>query len=234
MYDQGMATIALCEAYGLTKDKRLLEPATQAMQFIVKAQHPQVGGWRYQPRSGADTSVFGWQYMALRSAELAGLPVPKETFEMADKWLDKVAGGKQGGLYGYAGPGGNQGAMIATGMFSRQLAGLPPDDPRMREGAGFMKTHPINVRSVDWYYLYYGTLALYQHQGKIWEDWNTRMKETLTTLQHKTGDQAGSWDPSGGHGSRMGRAVVTALGTLSLEVYYRILPVYGFRPKTEE
>jgi hypothetical protein len=30
----------------------------------------------------------------------------------------------------------------------------------------------------------------------------------------------------------MGRAVTTAFATLSLEVYYRILPIYGFRKET--
>lgn len=234
MYDQGMATIALCEAYGLTQDETLLEPAEKAVAFVVAAQHKQTGGWRYQPRSGSDTSVFGWQYMALKSADLAGLEVPEETMANADRWLDKVAGGKHGGLYGYAGPGGNQGAMIATGMFSRQLAGVPPTDPRMREGALYMKVHPISAKAVDFYYLYYGSLALYQHQGEIWEDWNDRMKETLTSIQHKTGDDAGSWDPQGTHGGAMGRAVATALGALSLEVYYRILPIYGFADRREE
>lgn len=234
MYDQGMATIVLCEAYGLTKDKRLLAPASKAVEFIVAAQDAKTGGWRYSPRSGSDTSVFGWQYMALRSAEMAGLPVSKEIFGIADTWLDKVAGGPHGGIYGYDKPGGKQGAMIATGMFSRQLAKVPPDDPRMGEGARFMQVNPINAKNVDWYYLYYGTLALYQHQGQIWEEWNTRMKDTLTALQHRTGEHAGSWDPSGSHGGSMGRAVVTALGTLSLEVYYRILPIYGFRTAEEE
>jgi len=234
MYDQGMATIVLCEAYALSGDKRLLEPAIKAVDFIVKAQDPR-GGWRYQPRSGADTSVFGWQYMALRSAQLAGIPVPDGTLEKADTWLDQVGGGQQGGIYGYQGPGETPSpALVGTGMFARQLAGMPPHLPKMQEGARYMQAHPIKADSVDWYYLYYGTLALYQHQGKIWEEWNARMKETLTSLQHKTGASAGSWDPSGSHGSRMGRAVVTAMGTLSLEVYYRILPVYGFRPVTEE
>jgi hypothetical protein len=223
MYDQGMATIALCEAYGLTK----------AVSFSIAAQDRNTGGWRYQPRSGSDTSVFGWQYMGLRSAQLAGLTDMAESISnclvRADKWLDAVGGGQHGGIYGYTQKGGSQGAMLATGMFCRQLAKVPPTDPRMAEGAQFMKVNPLSP-NLDYYYLYYGTLAMYQHQGAVWDEWNDRMKKILLEQQRNGGDEEGSWDPKGTHGNEMGRAVVTALATLSLEVYYRILPIYGYRP----
>ncbi|MEI6150359.1 MAG: hypothetical protein WCS01_14760, partial [bacterium] len=77
-------------------------------------------------------------------------------------------------------------------------------------------------------------LALYQHQGEVWEEWNTRMKTVLPPLQRKTGADAGSWDPQGQHGGQMGRCVTTAIGALSLEVYYRFLPMYGYRSADEE
>lgn len=235
MYDHGMATIAICEAFGVTKDPALKEPASKAVQFLEKAQDAKAGGWRYSPNSGSDTSVFGWQYMGLKSAELAGIDVSPLVLANADKWLDKVGGGKHGGLYGYTSPGGSQKAMIPTGMFCRQLAKVPPADPRMKEGADFMRMRPITNRNIDYYYLYYGTLALYQHQGKVWEDWNTRMKEVLPEIQEKTGADAGSWAPGGAnHGNQMGRVVTTGIATLSLEVYYRILPIYGFRDADEE
>ena len=90
---------------------------------------------------------------------------------------------------------------------------------------------PMNVRNPDFYYVYYGTLALYQHQGPIWKDWNEKLKTNLIRLQGKTGDKQGSWDPGSGHGAAGGRVVSTAFGVLSLEVYYRLLPMYGFRNK---
>lgn len=235
MYDHGMATIALTEAFRMTDDPRLRQAATNAVTFIVKAQDTATGGWRYQPRSGGDTSVFGWQYMALRSAGLAGIPVEDKVFKNADRWLDRVAGGKHRGIYGYQQPENTRPAMIATGMFCRQLSKVPPTHPSMKEGALFLRGHPIDGRKMDMYYLYYGTLCLYQHQGQVWEAWNETMQKSLLGSQHKTGDLAGSWDPSkAGFGDRMGRAVSTAMATLSLEVYYRILPIYGFRADEEE
>ena len=65
MYDHGIASIALAEAYGLTKDPALREAVEKLTGFIVRAQNPQTGGWRYQPGDAGDTSVLGWQVMAL-------------------------------------------------------------------------------------------------------------------------------------------------------------------------
>ena len=232
MYAHGIAAIALCEAYGVTKDPALKEPAEKAIQLIVAAQSPTKGGWRYSPSPGdADTSVTGWQYMALHSARMAGIEVEESVFDSARRWFDHAGGGRHGGLYGYTGPQNNNQIMTATGMFCRQLDLTPPTDPRMPESAQALKMRPISVSNPAYYYLYYGTLALYQHQGPIWTDWNDRMKETLPTLQKKTGAEAGSWDKGAGHAATGGRVVSTTLATLSLEVYYRLLPMYGFRNK---
>jgi hypothetical protein len=61
MYAHGLATIAMCEAYGMTADPRLKAPAQAAIDFIRAAQSDN-GGWRYEPRQGGDTSVVGWQF----------------------------------------------------------------------------------------------------------------------------------------------------------------------------
>jgi hypothetical protein len=228
MYDHTIATIALCEAYGLTKDKELLEPCRKAVAFLVAAQEQKLGGWRYDPNEDSDTSVLGWAYMALKSAELAGIDLPKETFSRADTWLKGVSGGKFGGIYGYQKPEKKREAMVATGMFCRQLGGVPANDPGMHEGMGYIATHPLSAEELDYYYMYYGTLVMYQNQGPIWEEWNERMKEIVLAAQHKSGSKRGTWDPEKWYGFQMGRVVSTAISTLSLEVYYRILPIYGF------
>src|SRR5439155_17792091 len=56
MYSHGLATIAMCEAYGLTSDPRLKVSAQLAIDYIQKAQHDG-GGWRYAPNQAGDTSV---------------------------------------------------------------------------------------------------------------------------------------------------------------------------------
>ena len=228
MYDHSIATIALCEAYNLTSDDALLEPSKRAVEFLLKAQNKELGGWRYIPGKDSDTSSLGWAYMALRSAQMAGIEVPKEAFEKADSWLKSVSGGKAGGVFGYRKHEAKRPAMVATGMFCRQLAGVPKTDPSMHEGASYLSTHPLDAEEIDFYYMYYGTLVLYQQQGPVWEKWNARMKAVLLAKQHKKGRKAGSWDPAMWYDVQMGRVGATACGTLSLEVYYRLLPMYGF------
>ena len=66
MYSHGLATIALCEAYGLSGDKQAGVAAQRAVNFILTAQNPNDGGWRYNPKDPGDTSVVGWQLMALK------------------------------------------------------------------------------------------------------------------------------------------------------------------------
>jgi len=227
LYSHAIATIALCEAYGLTKDPKLKKPAERAIAYTIASQDPGLGGWRYTPRKGSDTSVTGWQYMALHSARMAGLEVPDEPFTLARGFLDKVASGKYGGVYGYQKRGEVWHPMVATGMFCRQLDLVPPSHPQMQESARLLKRYPVKATNTDLYYIYYATLALYQHQGPIWKTWNEQLQEILPTIQNTDG----SWDPSSGETRDGGRIISTALATLSLEVYYRLLPMYGFRNK---
>ena len=67
MYAHGQGAIVLCEAFLMTGDEVFRDPAQRAVDFIVKAQHS-AGGWRYSPGERGDTSVLGWQLMALQSA----------------------------------------------------------------------------------------------------------------------------------------------------------------------
>jgi Tol biopolymer transport system component len=228
MYDQGMATMALAEAYGLSRDPALREPLQRAVDFIVKAQNKKDGGWRYKPGEGGDTSVFGWQVMALSSAQALGINVPDETFEKARSWLKRVSGGKNKGLFGYTGSSPTA-TMTAEGMFCSQLLGVEQADTRMLESAEFIGRTKLDENgSPFFYYVYYSTLSLYHHHGDTWNVWNRLLKENLLQSQVKHGDLKGTWKPTGKHSGEMGTLTTTALATLALEVYYRYLPRYEY------
>ena len=227
-YAHGIAAIALCEAYGLTKDPKLKEPATKAIQYILNSQDKKGGGWRYQPGQAGDLSATGWHYMALHSGRMAGIEIPDGVFARGREFISSVSGGTHNGIYGYTGPSSNHPAMTATGMFLRQLDLTPPTDPRQQESAALIKSRMLKANKVDFYFDYYATLSLYQHQGPVWTEWNENLKKIYITLQHKTGANKGSWDPKGKHVNPGGRVLATGLAVLSLEVYYRLLPMYGF------
>jgi hypothetical protein len=228
MYDHAIATIVLCEAYTLTRDPALAEPVRQAVAFLIQAQEQTLGGWRYVPGQDSDTSVLGWAYMALKSAEMAGVQVAPNVIQRAQGWLARVAGGASGGIFRYQPVDRERPAMIATGMFCRQLDGADIHDPAVQESVDYIMTHPLDGADLDYYYLYYATLAAYQYGGTAWDEWNVRMKSILPGLQQKTGRHKGTWETRQWYGSQMGRVVTTAISTLSLEVYYRLLPIYGF------
>ena len=237
MYDHGIAAIAVAEAYSLTKDPRLRPVVERIVDFTVRAQNPKTGGWRYSPygekgyNDRGDLSVTGWQIMALKSAQIGGVPVPAETFDRARGFMDLVGGGRNKGTYGYYTSNDPTSAMVAEGMFVQQLLGVPPTDPRMDESARFLERELPSPRQVsyNYYFWYYGCLAMHQHQGPVWERWNARLRPILLKGQIDRSDRSdldGSWDPAGQWGSNAGRCVVTAMAALSLEVYYRYLPLY--------
>jgi hypothetical protein len=226
MYDHGIASAALAEAYGLSKDEKLAGTVKNIVEFIIQAQNKQTGGWRYKPGDEGDTSVFGWQMLALHNARLAKINVPAATLELADRWLIRVCSGQHGGLYGYDSKKPKP-AMTAEGMFCRQLLGASPEEPRMEESAAYLIASLPDVKKTDFYYWYYGTLALHNHQGPAWETWNKKLKHILLAAQLKDGSERGSWQPTGLWSKESGRVVTTAMSALMLEVYYRYLPLQG-------
>jgi hypothetical protein len=226
MYGHGMASIALCEAYGMTRDPKLREPAQKALDYIVKAQHGPSGGWRYKPQQPADTSVVGWQVMALKSGEMAGLSVPPKTFEGVRRWLESVEANRPtGGLFGYQSTTPTP-AMTAQGLLCLQYLGTRRDDPRMRAGTDYLLQHLPQPEADSSYYWYHATQVMYHMQGKHWKAWNGKLRDLLVSTQATQGGLAGSWDPVDTREKPGGRLYATALRLLMLEVYYRHLPLY--------
>jgi hypothetical protein len=227
LYSHGIAAIALCEAYGMSRDEELKEPARKSLDFIVSAQHKASGGWRYTPNTSADTSVVGWQMMALKSGEMAGLSIAPPVYANVDRWLKKVEG-KQGvsGTFGYVNRSASP-AMTAEGLLSLQFMGTDRNSPRMRGGADYLlKNLPERSQKRTSYYWYYGTQVMYHMQGKYWKAWNESLRDMLVETQITTGQHAGTWHPRDNWESRGGRVYATSLKLLMLEVYYRHLPLY--------
>ncbi len=232
MYAHGQAAIALCEAYALTGDEQLRDPAQRALSFIVRAQHRE-GGWRYEPGQPGDTSVVGWQLMALKSGQMAYLHVPTKTFELAGVYLDKAQHDKDGSRYCYQPRNRMNATMTAEGLLCRQYLGWEQEHPGLKKGVAWMlKEHAPDRKKPNIYYWYYATQVMHHFGGDSWTKWNARMRSALVDMQRKTGPAAGSWDPvgsgeQGGFADRGGRLFMTSLAACILEVYYRHMPIYG-------
>ena len=232
LYVQGLAGIVLSESYAMTQDKRLAMPAQAALNFIMSAQDPVGGGWRYQPKQPGDTSAVGWQLMALKSGHMAFLKVDPLTIKRAVGFLNAVQGA-DGATYGYTDPGNGYGTS-AVGLLCRMYLGWKKDNPALQTGvARLAKAGP----NADLYYDYYATQILHHMEGDMWVGWNTKMRDMLVTTQSKKGHEAGSWFEGyeKGHGPEYGgRLYCTSLATMILEVYYRHLPIYGQQSVDEE
>ena len=99
-------------------------------------------------------------------------------------------------------------------------------DPASVEAVQYMLQSLPKRTDYNLYYWYYGTLAMYQYGGDAWDQWNSRSRDLIISLQTTSGPLAGSWEPSSRWGSYGGRLYTTAVSTLCLEVYYRLLPLY--------
>ncbi len=232
MYSHGLATICMCEAYGLSKDPTVGGPAQQALNYIVKAQNATTGGWHYAPGGTGDTSVVGWQVMALKSGMMAGLEVPSTTIEGAHKWLNSVKSGSAGGLFGYV-AGGSTPQMTSVGLLCSQYLGMKKEDPAMAEGvANMMANLPNPDAGQSIYYWYYATQVMHNVPGPDWDAWNRKMRKQLIDTQSRKGCAEGSWDPAKDQFCDAGgRLMITSLSALTLEVYYRYLPLYQLDEK---
>ncbi len=237
IYNHALGSMALCEAYAVTRDYRYKDPAQKAVDYIRTTQNKGLG-WKYEAGSGLnDTSVTGWMVLALKAAKTAGLTVDQSMFDGAINWFDRVT--NPAGKTGYMRPG-DDGSVIrgvnekweklptmtAVGVICRIFCGQSRRDPKILKGVEILMSNlpdwnkPKNNK-VDMYYWYYATYAMFQYGGKKWQTWNVAMKKSLLDTQRVGGCPDGSWDPVGKWGMVGGRVYTTAINALTLEIYYR-------------
>jgi hypothetical protein len=237
MYCHGMATLAMSEAYAMTGDQRMRAYVERAIQYTISSQDRGTGGWRYQPADQGDMSQFGWQVMALKSAELAGISIPGETRAGMIRFLRSVSKGEHGGLASYRPTERASETMTAEALSCRFFLGIQQDERAVHEATNYLSQRLPSGGQANLYYWYYGTIGLFQAERvpsgigqelnqTIWPQWNAALQQQLLTRQERSGDDAGSFSPETVWGSYGGRVYSTALATLCLEVYYRYLPVY--------
>ncbi len=216
-YSHGMATLAMCEAAAMTQDPQAIAAARAAIAYTQRQQHPTTGGWRYRRGEPGDTSQLGWQAMALHSAQQAHIPLNPQTMPLVHDFLRSVRGGRRGGLARYRPGQAESRTMTAEALAIRLLLDEPVPAEEIREAEASLLEELPGDGQANYYYWYYASLALHQLQDPAWETWNARLKQELLRTQQADG----SWPTASVWGGYGGRVYTTALGALSLEVYYR-------------
>jgi hypothetical protein len=239
MYENALATIAVCEALGQTRDNRLTRPAQAAIKYILDAQNSE-GSWGYSPGAKGDTSVTGWHFSALKAGVYAGVKVPATTFIRVGGFLNTVAD-PDGLGYGYNAPGAGL-ATSATGLLCREYLGLGPRHPVMAKGiAQLLKPENfVTKEKPSIYFIFYATQVMHHAGGEAWEEWNPKVRELLIEQQDQGTEaagehQKGSFSPRGDPWAvQGGRLMFTSLALLTLEVSYYHIPLNGFGPAVME
>ena len=248
IYDTALTTLALSELYGMTRDSEFKTAvgasAQKGIDWLYKIQQSTSGGW-YHGHYGkySSISLTGWVIMAMKSAKVAKLKVPPQMFEGAIKCLNAAADKDAAGYYtkvgytdepnsryryayhkGYTTSAIGLVCLEFTGMGNQadELGGYISEVLPRWDNADRLEREPgADTPPQNFYHWYYSTLALFQQGGDRWKKWNEALKTALVPSQCKDGDNAGSWPAERAWESTGGRVFTTALGALSLEVYYR-------------
>ncbi len=250
-YGHGIATYALAECYGITRQSELRQPLERALTWILDHQGPRRdrrnrGGWGYfSPGLPAEddyarVSVSAWMVMALESARLSGIELPEKVLPAAREYLE-LSFDQPNGWFRYnhkpsrlnsAWP--TLPASTPAGAFCLLLLGASKDDPMVVRALDYtVERRPEAYRRYDdddfvlraqgnVYFWYYGTLAAFLQGGESWQRWNERLRVVLPAAQANDG----SFPPIDVYAeyagdSRRDRSYTTAMCVLCLEIYYR-------------
>ncbi|MCX5677012.1 MAG: terpene cyclase/mutase family protein [Planctomycetota bacterium] len=220
MYEHGLSTLALSEAWGMTDRKDVRDTLKRAVEVILRAQSP-TGGWRYNPRpEDADISVTVMQIMALASAREAGIHVPTQVIDNAVKFVQGLQVRSSGG-FGYTGPQQPGFARSAAGVMALLMCGQR-DSRAVLVGLEYLRRLPESKFFEERFYYYghyYAIQAMYQAGESYYQEWYPRIRDALLPQQKPDG----SWSGGGEEGDP---SYATSMSILILGVPYRFLPIY--------
>jgi len=226
MYGHGIALMALAEALAMTRDDEhddgeLRQLVEQGALFTQVAQHSS-GSWGYVPGSPGDTTLTGWQVLSLIATKRNRIPLRTHTLSSAKDFLLSLQG-EQAYTFGYRTPKAEP-TTTAIGLTMMLFLGESPHTNGMHRALSDMARRGPALTNI--YHDYYATLALHHSRHYDWPDWNEALRDHLVATQAKTGHETGSWHFPDRWGDIGGRLYTTAMCAMTLEVYYRYLPLY--------
>lgn len=232
-YQHGIGTFALAEACALAVaegkpvEPRYFEAAKRAVEFMERNQC-QSGGWQYNSNNPSghgtgDTSVTGWQLLALKSAQMGKIPVKPQTMERVIDFY-KSCGNAQTGMTGYQSSHSGSNLTTAVGLIVQQFIVKTPDSLLAKNAIKHLQRSSAHLGAHgDYYTLYNATLGMFLAGGDDWKNWNRDVRDSILRRQEKSGCARGSWnnDSRSAGTEPYYRTLNTAWAVLTLEVYYR-------------
>ncbi len=245
-YEHGIATVAVCDAYAISRAPVIGRMAQKALDHICKVQ-PDHGGFRYQGavnKDGGDLCCSSWPMMAIALGRCAGLMVPQPSITRSRVLLASTWRGKGQSAYVVSSKRPGSLAVSSIGLLSRILLGDEKHDDEIHQAADLLFNRETQDRQPvrggrsrmlikNLYYTHFASLAMRQAGDAYWVTWNAMVRDPLVEAQVQAGEDAqgrslrGSWDPAKHTFGRVGgRAYATALAVLVLETPYRYRRIY--------
>jgi beta-lactamase regulating signal transducer with metallopeptidase domain len=243
-YSHVLATLALVDGAGVEAGGRsespFKEPAQRAVDWLVAARNP-YRGWRYGVSDGDnDASLTGLIVYVLAGARTCGLEVDREALRGGVTFLDEMTD-PESGRTGYQQRGGapartaeamakfpaqSSEALTAVAMNARIGAGEQvASSAALKQGllllAARLPEWDEAKGTIDYWYWYHGTRALFLLSGGHWSAWKKAVVAALTSHQSTQGDGAGSFPAVDAWSSEGGRVYATAINLLTLEICNR-------------
>jgi len=230
-YSHPIRTYALCEAFTMTKIKKLEFYAQKAAEAVVKGQN-ESGGWAYGYKKGptahVDLSVAGWNIQALKAAALTGLYIDglDEAMDKAIAYVKRCQDDK--GKFAYKEGSGGKASLTGTGVLSLQIWKNAKSDEATKGLEWIVNNLADDWSGVDVYEWYYHAQACFQATSfssgkKYWKAWNKNFEKVV----HAAQADDGHWPQGGGHFHGDTELYRTTMTILMLEVYYRFAPMGG-------
>ncbi len=229
MYEHGLATLAITEMWGMTRDRNeddVIQKAMEAAVNVILRSQNKGGGWRYQPSAdgGQDTSVTVMVFVALASARQAGVVVPNETIAKVVTYFESASSQKTGG-FNYVPTGVAKNDSIACtggGAYAAQLAGARGSE-MVLSALRFLKERSpgiIDNNFGEYYYgHYYAIHAMVQAGDKEYAEWYPLIRDALIRRQGPEGSWSGK--PTGKTAS-----YETPMAIIILATPHMYIPIY--------
>lgn len=232
------ATLALCEAYAVSRDFKLKKSMKKAVDFLLSQKLKGSGWGAGKDSERANMLVTAWATYALKTAKVSRVEFSSQVFDDVLAFVDSVTDSRGWSWFEKIGeecpnalkktnPQLDYPEWTALALVIRLFSGQSVRNAALLRSVDQLIQHcpkaSMDESEVNFHYFYFSTLASFRLGGEPWDEWQ-RATSGLRELQEVSElCSDGSWSQSGPWTPRYGRVGNTALASLSLGIYHRYL-----------